>query len=491
MTGAVVIFQDITEKPQTEAELVTLQRRNELLLNAAGEGICGFDCQGQVTFANPAATLMLGRPEPEMTRLSIQQILDTGEQTTSDICPVQMIVNGGGSYRQEDRVFMRKDGSSFPVDFVSTAIMENDQLQGVVVVFSDITERKKAEVKLHKVLTEIKSLKNRLEAENVYLQEEINCNHNFADILGQSPALNKVLHQVEQVAATDTSVLILGETGTDKELFARSLHNLSARKHRALVKVNCAALPSNLIESELFGHGKGSFTGATARRIGRFELAHEGSIFLDEIGELPLGLQTKLLRVLQEGEIERLGDSTTIKINVRIIAATHRDLKTMVAKGEFREDLYYRLSVFPIKVPALRERKNDITLLVHWFVKKHSSKLGKQIDNIPQAVMTKLLAYSWPGNVRELENVIERAVILSPDQTLNISELQENQTRANNNNEMASLQAIEKQHIIRVLENTRWQISGEDGAAAILQLHPNTLRSRMSKLAIRRSASAI
>ncbi len=490
--GAVVIFQDITDKKKAEAELVALQRSNELLLSAAGEGICGFDRQGKVTFANPAAATMLGRSNQEVTGLTIQQILDTGEQTTSDICPVQMIVNGGGSYRQDDRVFMRKDGSSFPVDFVSTAIMENDQLQGVVVVFSDITERKLAQSKLKNALAEIQCLKNRLEAENIYLQEEINLNHNFADILGQSPALKKVLHQVEQVAPNDTSVLILGETGTGKELFARSLHNLSSRKHRALVKVNCAALPSNLIESELFGHEKGSFTGATARRIGRFELAHEGTIFLDEIGELPLDLQTKLLRVLQEGEIERLGNSNTISINVRVIAATHRNLKAMVVAGEFREDLYYRLSVFPIKVPALRERKNDISILVQWFVKKYSTKIAKQIDSIPQPVMTKLSAYAWPGNVRELENVIERAVILTPDNTFSIPDLLDNLNSATDSaTELVSLAELEKQHIIKVLEQTHWKISGETGAASVLELHPNTLRSRMNKLGIKRSNTVL
>ncbi len=221
------------------------------------------------------------------------------------------------------------------------------------------------------------------------------------------------MHQVEQVAPTDTSVLIQGETGTGKELIARALHNLSLRKEGTLVKVNCAALPANLIESELFGHEKGSFTGATTKRIGRFELADNGSIFLDEIGELPLELQAKLLRVLQEGEIERLGDSRTIKVNVRIIAATHRDLKKMVESGDFREDLFYRLSVFPLTLPPLRERKKDISILVRYFVDKYAGKMSKQIDSIPESIMDKLLAYPWPGNVRELENVIERAVILS------------------------------------------------------------------------------
>jgi transcriptional regulator with GAF, ATPase, and Fis domain len=369
--------------------------------------------------------------------------------------------------------------------------MEDEQLQGVVIVFRDISERKLAEQKLKNALSEIEQLKNRLQAENLYLQEQINLNHKFEDILGQSQSLKTVLHQVEQVAPTDTTVLLLGETGTGKELFARALHNLSQRKERPLVKVNCAALPANLIESELFGHEKGSFTGATARRIGRFELADKGTIFLDEIAELPLELQAKLLRVLQENEIERLGDSKTIKINVRVIAATHRDLKQMVADGSFREDLYYRFSVFPLTIPPLRERQKDISLLVQWFIKKYAQKMGKQINHIPQVVMENLLNYNWPGNVRELENVIERAVILSPEQTLQISLLQNPENSPGvDNKPLLTLAEIEKAHIIKVLENTGWLISGEQGAATILEMHPNTLRSRMSKLGIRRANTA-
>lgn len=265
------------------------------------------------------------------------------------------------------------------------------------------------------------------------------------------------MREVEQVAPTETTVLIIGETGTGKELFARALHDLSHRNQRPLVKVNCAALPANLIESELFGHEKGSFTGATARRTGRFELAHEGTIFLDEIGEIPLELQAKLLRVLQEGEIERLGDSKTLKINVRVIAATHRDLKKMVAEGTFREDLYYRLSVFPLSIPALRQRKKDISLLVQAFVTKYAKKMSKQVNHIPQTVMDNLLSYSWPGNVRELENVIERAVILSPEPFLQIPALQSpEQPGLDTEQTLLSLADMEKAHIIKVLESVQW-----------------------------------
>ena len=491
IVGAVVVFQDVSEIKKAEASLALFQRRNELLLSAAGEGICGFDCEGQVTFINPTASTLLAWQGLNLNGQTIHDIFGLNEPKSDEYCPVHNIVSGKKRYLASDKQFWRSDGSSFPVDFVSTPILEGNQLQGVVVVFRDITERKQAEQKLKKAHSEIEQLKNRLQAENTYLQEQINLTHKFEDILGQSQSLKSVLGQVEKVAPTDTTVLILGETGTGKELFARALHNLSPRNNRPLVKVNCAALPANLIESELFGHEKGSFTGATARRIGRFELAHEGTIFLDEIAELPLELQAKLLRVLQEGEIERLGDSKTIEINVRIIAATHRDLKQMVSDKTFREDLYYRLSVFPLTIPTLRERQPDISLLVQWFINKYAQKMGKQINHIPQSVMDKLLNYHWPGNVRELENVIERAVILSPAQTLQISELHNPQNNSiDNEKALKSLADMEKTHIINVLERTGWLISGEQGAASILEMHPNTLRSRMSKLGIRRASIA-
>ncbi len=487
ITGAVVIFRDVTTLKETQHSLARLQRHNELLLKAAGEGICGFDCSGNITFINPAALTLLGWTDQHTENRSIHDLFGRDEPKASHYCPVQNIIKGKHRFQAHDKRFWRFDGSSFPVDFVSTPILEEGQLQGVVLVFQDITERKLGEEKLKSALKEIEQLKNRLQAENIYLQEQINLNHQFEDILGQSSALKSVLRQVEQVAPTDTSVLIMGETGTGKELFARALHNLSHRKDRPLVKVNCAALPSNLIESELFGHEKGSFTGATARRTGRFELAHEGSIFLDEIGELPLELQAKLLRVLQEGEIERLGDSTPRKIDVRIIAATHRNLKQMVNEGKFREDLYYRLNVFPLNLPPLRERKRDISLLAHCFIHKYAQKTGKTITQIPHAVIENLQKYHWPGNVRELENVIERAIILSTSESLQIPELiKAPPSSPHHDISFQSISSMEKAHIIRVLEHTDWRISGQQGAATILEMHPNTLRSRMSKLGIRR-----
>ncbi|SMG67321.1 Fis family transcriptional regulator [methanotrophic bacterial endosymbiont of Bathymodiolus sp.] len=294
IVGAVVVFQDVSKLKQAEAELVHSQQQYEMVLSAAGEGICGFDCEGNVTFTNPVAENLLAWPTESKHQQTIHDILGRDVPNVEEYCPVHNIVQGKMRFQASDKVFWRNDSSSFPVDFVSTPIMQDEKLQGVVMVFRDITERKLAEQKLNQALTEIKQLKNRLQAENSYLQEKISLNHKFEEILGQSQSLKTVLRQVEQVAPTDTTVLILGETGTGKELIARALHTLSAGNARPLVKVNCAALPANLIESELFGHEKGNFTGAAARRIGRFELAHEGTIFLDEIAELPLELQAKL-----------------------------------------------------------------------------------------------------------------------------------------------------------------------------------------------------
>jgi chemotaxis protein methyltransferase CheR len=332
-------------------------------------------------------------------------------------------------------------------------------------------------------LFEISQLKDLLEAERAYLQEEIKLVYNHENIVGQSNAINYVFYKVEQIAGTDTNVLILGETGTGKELVARAVHGTSARRERALVKMNCAALPSNLIESELFGHEKGAFTGAHSRRLGRFEIAHRATLFLDEIGELPLELQSKLLRVIECGEFERLGSSTTQKVDVRIITATNRNLEEEVGKGTFRKDLWYRLNIFPITLPPLRDRREDIPLLVNFFVDKISKRLGKSIGVVPVSVMEVLQNHHWPGNIRELENVIERAVINSSGPKLHlVDDLKKpdrNLTTANR-----SLADVERDYILRVLEQTRWKVSGKNSAAEILGLDRSTLRARMRKLDI-------
>jgi chemotaxis protein methyltransferase CheR len=333
-------------------------------------------------------------------------------------------------------------------------------------------------------LSEIKKLKDQLEAERAYLQEEIKLEYNHENIIGQSDGLKYVLYKVEQIAGSNTIVLVLGETGTGKELVARAIHGLSLRKNRALVKVNCAALPSNLIESELFGHEKGAFTGSHSRHLGRFEIANGTTIFLDEIGELPLELQPKLLRVIQDGEFERLGSSRTIKVDARIIAATNRNLEEEVRKGRFRDDLWYRLNIFPITMPPLRDRMEDIPLLVEFYLKKISKRMGKTIEFIPVTVMDALRNYHWPGNVRELENVLERAVINSSGPKLRlVDELKKSDKDLTKTTQ--TLEAVERAHIIQVLEQTHWKVSGKNGAAEILGLNRSTLRARMRKLGIR------
>ncbi len=364
-------------------------------------------------------------------------------------------------------------------------------------MFIDVTDR---------VLMERE--KARLEAQTTYLIEEIKEAHNFEEIVGQSRALADVIEKVKLVASTDSSVLILGETGTGKELVARAVHSNSERRNRPLVKVNCAALPVGLIESELFGHEKGAFTGAIDRRIGRFELAHGGTIFLDEIGDMPPDLQAKLLRVLQEQEFERVGGSNLIKVDVRVIAATNRDLFRSASEGTFRQDLYYRLNVFPIQLPPLRERREDIPPLVHYFVRRFSLKIGRKITHIQRETMERLMNYSWPGNVRELENVIERAVILSRGIELEVApgvlpeiavvagaQAAAPRPAAEEKSPGApspqSIDQVERGHILAVLMRTNWRIEGTDGAAALLNLNPSTLRSRMKKLGVQRSTQGV
>jgi formate hydrogenlyase transcriptional activator len=362
-------------------------------------------------------------------------------------------------------------------------------------------KRQRAETELHAALQQVQELQKKLEAENVYLQEEIRKEHNFEEIVGNSKGLLDVLRKVETVAPTDSTVLILGETGCGKELIARAIHNRSKRKNRPLVKVNCGAIPTGLVESELFGHMKGAFTGALERRTGRFELADGGSLFLDEVSELPLDTQVKLLRVLQEHEFEPLGSSRTIKVNVRIIAASNRDLEKAIQEGRFRADLFYRLNVLPVTLPPLRERRADIPLLASFFVERFSRQFGKNITGISQDTMDALSRYFWPGNIRELQNVIERAVVLCSGSVLRLGndllpimiEDGEEQIFGESTSlagsSPSSLENVERSHILQVLQETRGVIEGPRGAARILNLHPNTLRSRMKKLGIERSSA--
>ncbi|MEW6143417.1 MAG: sigma 54-interacting transcriptional regulator [Thermodesulfobacteriota bacterium] len=354
-------------------------------------------------------------------------------------------------------------------------------------------ELKESQISLRKALAEVEELKNRLQIENVYLREEINTENNFEEIVGRSDEIKRVLRSVEQVARTGTTVLIHGETGTGKELVARAIHNLSDRRQRTLVKVNCGAISAGLVESELFGHEKGAFTGALQKRVGRFELADGGTVFLDEVGELPADVQVKLLRVLQEGEFERVGSSETIKVDVRVIAATNRDLEEAVRDKSFRSDLFYRLNIFPINVPPLRERKSDIPLLANFFLTKFSKKLGRDFTGFSKGTIDSLLDYSWPGNIRELQNIVERAVVISNSPEIDIDDSilgGGSVSQDYPSDENKSLEDVERSHILNVLEESGWVIDGKKGAAAVLNINPNTLRSRMKKLGIKKPERA-
>ena len=466
----------------------------------------------QILEANPGAAKLLGFSRMELLSMPVSSI-HPNEVDKLKAFAHNVFENQHGW--TDELSCLTKSGEYLPAE-ISASVVELEGKKCMLALIRDITERKLAEIELKEIneqlelrvaertrelfeaneslkeaLEKVEQLKNQLQAENFYLQEEIKVEHNFEDIVTNSDSLKNVLRKVEQVASTDATVLILGETGTGKELFARAVHSISSRKDRPLVKVNCAALPANLIESELFGHEKGAFTGAIAKKIGRFELADNGTIFLDEIGDLPLELQSKLLRVLQEGEFERLGNSRTIKINVRVIAATNRNLEEAIANGNFREDLFYRLNVFPLRIPPLRDRLEDIPLLVKSFVQKASAKLGKNIKKIPKPVIDTLGNYTWPGNVRELENVIERAVILTNGSILEMPELPRLKNVSVNSvsefhSESQRLNDIEREHILNVLSETNWIIGGKKGAALRLGLPETTLRDRMKKLGIKR-----
>jgi PAS domain S-box-containing protein len=352
----------------------------------------------------------------------------------------------------------------------------------------DITQRKQDEQNLKKAYTKIEQLKDQIQQENIYLREEIEVNYKHEEIIGKSGPVKKMLSRAEQVAETDSTVLILGETGTGKELLARAIHHMSPRKDRSMVKVNCGTLPATLIESELFGREKGAYTGALAKQAGRFEIADGSTIFLDEIGDLPINLQIKLLRVIQEGQFERLGSIKPISVNVRVIAATNRNLTEALQEGRFREDLFYRLNVFPITVPPLRERLDDIPLLVSAFVREFEEKMAKQIETISQNSINALQGYAWPGNVRELHNVIEQAMIINKGRTLVLRSPAEPRPLKHN---LYKLDDVERNHILKTLEATGWRVKGKQGAAEILGLKPSTLHFRMKKLGIRRPSPPV
>lgn len=467
---------DVSERKRAEDSL----RFSEFTIDSISDGIFWIDEKANFVKVNNAACRNLGYSREELLQMSGKDINPSFNKVKSQEYWQRTAQEKHYTFRTRHT---RKDGSTFPVEITNNVIVYNGKELRCSIV-RDITEQLKKEEEIQSALDEVKKLRDQLQKENNYLMQEIKLNHNFEEIVSESSRFKEVLVNVEQVAATDATVLITGESGTGKELLARAVHNLSSRRNRPLVKVNCAALPANLIESELFGHEKGAFTGAIQRKMGRFELADKGTIFLDEIGEMPLELQAKLLRVLQEGEFERLGSTQTQKVSVRVIAATNRNLFKSVEEGSFREDLFYRLNVFPIESPPLRERLEDIPVLVNHFVKKFSKRLGKPIVKVSAQVLDALSAYNWPGNIRELENLMERAMIISTGKSLKPGPWLPKPTQGKKAGKHTTLADNERKHISEVLALTKGKIRGADGAAAILDINPTTLEARMKKLGI-------
>ncbi len=495
-----------------------LEEDNTLILESMGEGLLGVDKQGDITFINPAGSEIMGWLEHEILTKSFHDLFmhtdDNGQRNPIEKDNIFNTLRDHRVRQSDTDIFWNKNGQSFPVEYTVTAIEGKTDISSACVVFKDISERKNREQDLSKALETVEELREKLQVENTYLkaessylQEEIRSEQNYGEIVGNSRALIKTMEEAEQVAVTDTTVLINGESGTGKESMARALHQFSPRKNRPLIKVNCGAISSSLVESELFGHVKGAFTSAISDRTGHFELADKGTIFLDEIGELSLDVQVKLLRVLQEQEIQRVGSGELINVDVRIIAATNRDLRKMVDEGTFRMDLFYRLNVFPLTVPPLRERKSDIPLLIAKFLDQLTKRLGKSLQGISDVSMELLMDYHWPGNIRELQNVIERSAILSKTEIIEVDdalvpisieqvklEIKDLESLDTENNgiipqrlcEYKTLAENEKDYITRLLNDLNWVIGGKKGVAEILDVPSSTLRSRMKKLGIER-----
>ncbi len=483
-------------------ELARLQRRNELILTSAGEGIYGLDAEGKASFVNPAGARMLGWSIEELIgqpmHANHHHTRPDGRPYPRSECPIYAAFKDGRVHRVDCEVFWRKDGSSFCVEYTSTPILEKGKPVGAVVVFRDNTQRRQADEDLRRAMDEVAALKNQLQDQNHYLQEEISAEHNFHEIIGESLPMQAMRTAIETVAPSSANVLITGETGTGKELVARAIHASGPRRAQPLIKVNCASIPRELFESEFFGHVKGAFTGAIKDRAGRFQLANKGSLFLDEVGEIPLEMQSKLLRVLQEGEFERVGEEQTRRTDVRVIAATNRDLREDAGSGKFRQDLYYRLNVFPIEVAPLRQRGEDLKLLAQSFWQQAARDLKRLLPPIAPTEFRALQSYEWPGNVRELQNVIERAAITARggrprfDLPNALKRSRVAATRVSSSDaEVGILQdgeirSLERDNIVAALDRSEWRIYGRGGAAELLGLKATTLASRVKKLGLSR-----
>ncbi|MGS2737895.1 sigma 54-interacting transcriptional regulator [Sinomicrobium sp. M5D2P17] len=470
------VYQDVTEIKHKENDL----KLYKAVIDNAQDLIYVYNEKGDLLHYSESLIDKLGFSKKELNQMSMFEVDKSITKEFFESHFKELIEKG---LHRFEWIISRKDGTKFTADITASHIKYNNEDFSCAVV-RDITRKKMRDLQLYEALEEIKSLKERLEDENEYLKEEISNKINFNSIICQSEAYRSVLKKVDQVALTETTVLVTGESGTGKELLARAIHSNSKRKEHPLIKINCATLPKDLIESELFGHKKGAFTGAITNKPGKFTLADGGTIFLDEIGELPLELQPKLLRVLQEGEYDELGGTKTIKVDVRIIAATNRDLKEMIREGQFREDLYYRLNVFPIHNIPLRARKNDIPLLAQFFLEKYSAKAGKPFKRLSKDTIDKLMNYNFPGNIRELENIIERAVIVENGPTLKPGSWIPEKDIVASTNDFKSFEAIQRNYIIEVLDHTNWRVSGPNGAAKILKMKDKTLFAKMKRLGI-------
>lgn len=494
MRGGIAAWQRV------ERVFRDIERENQLILRAAGEGIYGVNAEGKTTFVNPVAERILGWSAEELVGTDIHSTVHhthhDGRHYPHEDCPIYAAFRDGAVHQVTDEVFWRKDGTPVWVEYTSTPIRDRGVVVGAVIVFRDVSQRRDADEKLRAALSEVDQLRERLEQENAYLQEEIRTETNPRGIIGRTAAVQKTLRQVSLVAPTDATVMITGESGTGKELIARAIHEASQRSDRPLIRVNCAAIPRELFESEFFGHVRGAFTGALRDRIGRFELADGGTLFLDEVGEIPLELQGKLLRVLQEGHFERVGEERTRGVDVRVIAATNRELKAEVKQGRFREDLYFRLNVFPVETVPLRDRREDIPLLAQHFLTSESKSFKSDL-RLSEGDVRRLMQYDWPGNVRELQNVIERAAILAQNGRLRIdlpiqqgaAEPQAASRRPRNGASQAimtddEMRDYERSNIFAALKASGGKVFGKGGAAELLAIKPTTLASRIKSLGI-------